>query len=122
MSTRENRRMAKRILLPLLAIAAVAAVAAPAGNLFGAHWDYAADLRSLLTAAARADIPVIPTMSTGATDSRALRGIGTPCYGLSGFFLEGDDNREHGREERIPVQSFFDGQKFLYLLVKRLSS
>jgi len=44
MSTRENRGMTKRILLPLLAIVAVAAVAAPAGNLFGAHWDYAADL------------------------------------------------------------------------------
>jgi acetylornithine deacetylase/succinyl-diaminopimelate desuccinylase-like protein len=67
-------------------------------------------------------VPVIPTMSTGATDSRALREIGIPCYGLSGFFLDEDDNREHGRDERIPVQSFFDGQKFLYLLVKRLSS
>ncbi|HXR76835.1 MAG TPA: M20/M25/M40 family metallo-hydrolase, partial [Bryobacteraceae bacterium] len=67
-------------------------------------------------------VPVIPTMSTGATDGRALREIGIPCYGLSGFFLDEDDNREHGRDERIPVQSFFDGQKFLYLLVKRLSS
>ena len=67
-------------------------------------------------------VPVIPTMSTGATDSRGLRGIGIPCYGLSGFFLNEDDNREHGRDERMPVQSFFDGQKFLYLLVKRLSS
>lgn len=67
-------------------------------------------------------VPVIPTMSTGATDSRALRGIGVPCYGVSGFFLDESDNREHGRDERIPAQSFFDGQKFLYLLVKRLSS
>ncbi len=66
-------------------------------------------------------VPVVPTMSTGATDGRALRQAGIPCYGISGFFLDENDNREHGRDERIPVQSFFDGQKFLYELVKQLS-
>jgi acetylornithine deacetylase/succinyl-diaminopimelate desuccinylase-like protein len=66
-------------------------------------------------------VPVIPTMSTGATDGRALRQIGIPCYGLSGFFLDENDDREHGRDERIPVQSFFEGQRFLYELVMRLS-
>jgi acetylornithine deacetylase/succinyl-diaminopimelate desuccinylase-like protein len=67
-------------------------------------------------------VPVIPIMSTGATDSRALRQAGIPCYGVSGFFLDEADNREHGRDERIPVDSFFNGQKFLYDLVKRLTS
>jgi acetylornithine deacetylase/succinyl-diaminopimelate desuccinylase-like protein len=66
-------------------------------------------------------VPVIPTMSTGATDSRALRAAGIPSYGISGFFLDEKDNREHGRDERLAVDSFFGGRQFLYELVKRLS-
>ena len=66
-------------------------------------------------------VPVIPTMSTGATDSRALRAAGIPSYGISGFFLDENDNREHGRNERLAVDSFFGGRQFLYELVKRLS-
>ncbi len=66
-------------------------------------------------------VPVIPTMSTGATDSRPLRQAGIPSYGISGFFLDENDNREHGRDERILVDSFFNGRKFLYQLVKNLS-
>lgn len=67
-------------------------------------------------------VPVIPVMSTGATDSRVLRQAGIPCYGLSGFFSDVNDEREHGKDERIPVESFFEGQRFLYELVKRVSS
>ena len=67
-------------------------------------------------------VPVIPVMSTGATDGRALRQAGIPCYGVSGFFVDPDDDREHGRDERMLVQSFYDGQKFLYQLVKALTS
>jgi acetylornithine deacetylase/succinyl-diaminopimelate desuccinylase-like protein len=33
-----------------------------------------------------------------------------------------DDNRSHGRDERIPVKAFYDGQEYLYRLVKTLSS
>lgn len=66
-------------------------------------------------------VPVIPVMSTGATDSRALRQAGIPSYGVSGFFMDPDDDRSHGRDERMPVQSFYEGQRFLYLLVKGLS-
>jgi acetylornithine deacetylase/succinyl-diaminopimelate desuccinylase-like protein len=66
-------------------------------------------------------VPVIPMMGTGATDSRALRAVGIGCYGLSGFFLDVDDNREHGRDERMPVQSFLDGQRFLFELVRKLA-
>jgi acetylornithine deacetylase/succinyl-diaminopimelate desuccinylase-like protein len=66
-------------------------------------------------------VPVIPVMSTGATDGRALRQAGIRCYGVSGFFLDEADDREHGRDERMPVQSFFEGQRFLYDLVRRLS-
>ena len=67
-------------------------------------------------------VPVIPTMSTGATDSLFLRNAGIPVYGVSGIFHDIDDVRAHGRDERILIRSFFEGQEFLYRLVKRLSS
>jgi acetylornithine deacetylase/succinyl-diaminopimelate desuccinylase-like protein len=65
---------------------------------------------------------VLPTMSTGATDGRALRAAGIPTYGVQGFFGERDDNRAHGRDERMLVQSFYEGQTFLYELVKILTT
>ncbi|MFN2565838.1 MAG: M20/M25/M40 family metallo-hydrolase [Gemmatimonadaceae bacterium] len=68
------------------------------------------------------DIPVIPVMSTGATDSRYFRAAGIPAYGVSGIFGDPNDNRAHGRDERILIKSFYEGQEFLYRLVKELSS
>jgi acetylornithine deacetylase/succinyl-diaminopimelate desuccinylase-like protein len=65
---------------------------------------------------------VLPTMSTGATDGRMLRAAGIPTYGVSGFFGERDDSRSHGRDERMLVRSFFEGQGFLFELVKTLST
>ncbi len=67
-------------------------------------------------------VPVIPTMSTGATDSLYLRKAGIPMYGTSGIFGDMDDSRAHGRDERIAVQSFFDGQEYLYRLVKAFTT
>ncbi len=67
-------------------------------------------------------IPVVPIMGTGATDGRPLRQKGIPTYGVSGLFGDMDDSRAHGRDERMLVKSFFDGQEFLYRLVKELSS
>lgn len=66
------------------------------------------------------DVPVIPTMSTGATDGLFLRNAGIPVYGVSGLFY--DETFAHGMNERIPVQAFYEGQEFLYRLVKLLSS
>jgi acetylornithine deacetylase/succinyl-diaminopimelate desuccinylase-like protein len=68
------------------------------------------------------DIPVIPTMSTGATDSRYFRQRNIPAFGVSGLFSDPTvDARAHGRDERMRVQSFFDGQEFLYRLTMALS-
>jgi acetylornithine deacetylase/succinyl-diaminopimelate desuccinylase-like protein len=68
------------------------------------------------------DIPVIPTMSTGATDSRYFRQRNIPAFGVSGLFSDPTvDARAHGRDERMRVQSFFDGQEFLYRLTTALS-
>ena len=69
------------------------------------------------------DIPVIPLMSTGATDSRFFRALGIPAFGVSGLFSDPTvDARAHGRDERMRVHSFYDGQEFLYRLTKALAS
>jgi acetylornithine deacetylase/succinyl-diaminopimelate desuccinylase-like protein len=67
-------------------------------------------------------VPVIPTMSTGATDGLYLRIAGIPTYGVSGIFADIDDVRAHGRDERISVKSFFEGLEFLYRLVSLVSA
>lgn len=67
-------------------------------------------------------VPVIPTMSTGATDGLYLRNAGIPTYGVSGFFEDVDDTRAHGRDERLGVRQFYEGREFLYRLVKAVSS
>ena len=67
-------------------------------------------------------LPVIPVMSTGATDGLYLRNSGIPTYGVSGFFEDVDDTRAHGRDERLGVKQFYEGREFLYQLVRALSS
>ena len=67
-------------------------------------------------------IPVIPTMLAAATDGSFLRSAGIPTYGHSGLANDVVDVRVHGKDERIPVKSFLDGQEYLYRLVKQLSS
>lgn len=69
-----------------------------------------------------ASIPVIPVMSTGATDGRFLRAAGIPTYGVSGLFGDPTDARAHGCDERMLVKSYFDGQEFLHRLVHQLAS
>jgi len=75
-----------------------------------------------LTAQMWPGVPVVPLMSTGATDGLYLRNAGIPTYGVSGFFEDVDDNRAHGRDERLGVKQFYEGREFLYRLVKALSS
>jgi acetylornithine deacetylase/succinyl-diaminopimelate desuccinylase-like protein len=64
---------------------------------------------------------VLPVMSTGATDGAFLRNAGIPTYGHSGMAMEpGDAGRIHGRDERVPMKSFYNGNEYLYRLVKIL--
>ncbi len=67
-------------------------------------------------------VPVVPTMSTGATDGLYLRNAGIPTFGVSGIFGDVDDARAHGKDERLLVSSFYEGREFLYRLVLALSS
>ena len=67
-------------------------------------------------------VATIPMMVMGGTDGRYLRAQGIPTYGVQGIFMDSEDLRMHGRDERMAVQSFFDGQAFLYELVKQLTT
>jgi acetylornithine deacetylase/succinyl-diaminopimelate desuccinylase-like protein len=64
---------------------------------------------------------VVPIMSTGATDGSYLRNAGIPTYGHSGMANDINDIRAHGKDERVPIKSFYEGDEYLYRLVKTLS-
>ena len=65
--------------------------------------------------------PVIPTMSTGASDGVYTNAAGLPTFGISGTAIDMDDVRAHGRDERLGVQSFYNGVQFYYLFLKAIT-
>jgi len=67
-------------------------------------------------------IPVVPVMDTGASDGKYLRIGGIPTYGVPGAFEDVDDERAHGKDERLGVNDFYDGVEFYYLFIKSLGS
>ncbi|NNC72671.1 MAG: M20/M25/M40 family metallo-hydrolase [Sphingomonadaceae bacterium] len=53
--------------------------------------------------------PIVPNMSTGATDGLYFRAGGVPTYGVNGaWIVSPEDERAHGRDERLPVESFYN--------------
>lgn len=66
-------------------------------------------------------VPVVPTMSTGATDGLYVRNAGIPVYGVSAIFEDPDDVRAHGKDERIAIDRFYEELAHWYRLVKQLS-
>lgn len=66
-------------------------------------------------------VVTLPYMVMGGTDGRYLRQAGIPTYGVSGLFYDAADIRFHGRDERLGVREFYEGQEFLYRLVKELA-
>ena len=63
-------------------------------------------------------VPLVPSMSTGATDGIFLEAIGIPVYGAPGLWGDPDGNGAHGLNERRSVRSLFIGRDFLTDLVK----
>jgi acetylornithine deacetylase/succinyl-diaminopimelate desuccinylase-like protein len=63
-------------------------------------------------------VPLIPSMSTGATDGIFLEAIGIPVYGVPGGWSDPDGNGVHGLNEKRSVRSVFVGRDFLTDLVK----
>ena len=66
-------------------------------------------------------VPLIPTMSTGATDGNYVRNAGIPVYGVSAIFGDPNDSRAHGKDERVGVKEYYSAQEFWYRMLKRLS-
>ncbi|MES2016454.1 MAG: M20/M25/M40 family metallo-hydrolase [Pseudomonadota bacterium] len=66
-------------------------------------------------------IPVIPTMTAGATDGRFLNSAGIWTYGISGLFKEANGSGTHGLNERLRTESLYEGQAFLYQLAIKLA-
>ncbi len=62
-------------------------------------------------------LPVIPNMSTGATDSIYLSAAGIPSYGVPGILYEGDGGGVHGLNEHIRVSSLYRGRDYLDRLI-----
>jgi acetylornithine deacetylase/succinyl-diaminopimelate desuccinylase-like protein len=66
-------------------------------------------------------LPVVPVMDNGASDGKYLRIAGIPAYGVPGVFSDVDDDRAHGKDERIGVKDFYDGVDFYYEFIKALA-
>ncbi len=67
------------------------------------------------------NVPIIPTMATGFSDDRQTRNAGMVSYDISGVWQDVDENRAHGRDERIGIQAFDESVEFTYRLLKAFS-
>ncbi|HEX6155928.1 MAG TPA: M20/M25/M40 family metallo-hydrolase, partial [Burkholderiales bacterium] len=66
-------------------------------------------------------VPVVPYQGSGATDGLVFRSIGIPTYAIDPTFIRDKDSFSHGLNERIPVQSFYEGLEIWYQVVKALA-
>jgi acetylornithine deacetylase/succinyl-diaminopimelate desuccinylase-like protein len=67
-------------------------------------------------------VPIVPTMATGFSDDRQTRNAGMPSYDISGVWMDVDENRAHGRDERVGIQAFDESVEFTYRLLKAMGS
>ena len=65
-------------------------------------------------------IEILPNMETGASDSVYTLAAGLPSYGISGMGIDDGDDRMHGRDERIRVESFYRGVEFQWRFIEAL--
>jgi|CXWL01.1.fsa_nt_gi acetylornithine deacetylase/succinyl-diaminopimelate desuccinylase-like protein len=63
-------------------------------------------------------VPIVPTMTPGATDGRHLNNAGIPTYGVSGMFATPGETNAHGLNEKIRVRSLYEGRAFLDAIVR----
>ena len=98
---------------------------APEGGLAAPNSALENDFVSLITRVSAQEFggaPVIPFMSTGATDSAQLRLHNVQAYGLRPFpVTEADEARVHGDEERLPLASFPKGVDLMVRIVAEFS-
>ena len=65
-------------------------------------------------------VPLVPTMATGFSDDRQTRNAGMASYDLSGVWMDVDENRAHGRDERVGVREFDESVEYTYRLLKEM--
>ncbi|HWJ33689.1 MAG TPA: M20/M25/M40 family metallo-hydrolase [Steroidobacteraceae bacterium] len=68
------------------------------------------------------EAPIIPMMMTVASDSVHTMMAGIPSYGICGVAIDRDDVRMHGKDERVPVESYYTGVEFYYEFLKKLTT
>jgi acetylornithine deacetylase/succinyl-diaminopimelate desuccinylase-like protein len=67
-------------------------------------------------------LQIVPTMATGASDGVYTSAAGLPTYNLAGVAVDKNDDREHGRDERVGIESFYRGNEFFYRYLKALTA
>ena len=65
---------------------------------------------------------VLPIMEAGASDSIHTMNAGIPSYGISGIAIDRDDERAHGKDERVKMDAYYTGVEFYYLFLKALTT
>jgi acetylornithine deacetylase/succinyl-diaminopimelate desuccinylase-like protein len=66
-------------------------------------------------------LPIVPSMSAGATDSMFFRALGVPAYGVAGLFMKSSDDFSHGLNERAPVDAIDGALAHWEVLLKDLA-
>jgi acetylornithine deacetylase/succinyl-diaminopimelate desuccinylase-like protein len=67
-------------------------------------------------------VAITPEMSTGASDARPFRVAGIPIYGTDGtLVVTPDDNRAHGKDERLPVAALDENVVHWTILLRDLA-
>ena len=66
--------------------------------------------------------PIVPSMSTGATDGLFFRAAGIPVYGVEGSWgISPEDERAHGKDERLPVKALYDNVDHWHDMIRALA-
>ena len=69
------------------------------------------------------ELTVVPYLSTGGTDSAYLRRIGIDAYGILPFPMrQEDEERMHGHDERVPIESLYFGTRLIYESIRRVAA
>jgi acetylornithine deacetylase/succinyl-diaminopimelate desuccinylase-like protein len=71
------------------------------------------------------DSPVVPSITSGGTDSRFLRDIGIPCYGVGVMTFKSDRSMRqavHGKDEKLDIESLRLKSDFLKKLAENYLS
>jgi acetylornithine deacetylase/succinyl-diaminopimelate desuccinylase-like protein len=86
----------------------------PGSEMFGAIAEAAHELDP--------KIAVVPYLSTGVTDSARLRRLGVKAYGILPFpMVQSDEERMHGNDERVPLESLHFGTRLIYDAISRIA-